>query len=134
MVTPVAVQPVVTQHGRFTRYAWTLTATDQVAAPHRGLLGHRGEKSVDVRGAATADGFNGATVEIHGTLDEADTNYKLLNTVPDTVDLTYTAAATRIRPVLPNAMRIKPVVTAGTVGATGVTVVLLVTSALSRAE
>lgn len=130
----MAVAPTISFKGSYTRYEWTLTSADQDALPTQ-PMGSRSDKSVDVHGASTAAGFNGATVEVHGSLDEdAGGTYKLLNTVPDTTTLSFTAASTQIFTILPNVLRVKPVVAAGTVGSTGVTVVLLVTSAQSRAQ
>ena len=123
----MAVSPTITPHGLYTRYEWVLTATDQVAEPTY-VLGMHNEKSVDVHGEDDADGFNGATVEVHGSLDAIAAGvYKLCNTVPDTLDLQFVAAATRIYTILPHVLRIKPVVTNGTVGAVGVRVVMLAT-------
>lgn len=130
----MAVAPTVSMRGSYSRYSWTLTSADQIALPTQ-PIGSRSDKSIDVHGTSTAGGFNGATVELHGSLDEIEAGtYKLLNTVPDTVTLSFTAAATQIFTILPNVLRVKPVVTAGTVGATGVTVVLLITSAQSRSQ
>jgi hypothetical protein len=130
----MAVQPTIARRGTYTVYTWTLTSADQDALPTP-PIGGRNEKSVDVRGASTAAGFNGATVEVHGSLDESEAGtYKLLNTLPDTLTLSFTAASTQIYPILPHVLRVKPVVAAGTVGATGVEVVILVTSAQSLAQ
>lgn len=114
----------VQSKGAFTLYTWLLTAADPTASPTP-LLGARSEKTVHVIGAG--GDFNGATVTIEGTLSFADEHYGLLNSVPDTDDLSFTAQ-TRPRIVLPNVTRIKPVVT-GTLAGSGVIVRLLVTSA-----
>lgn len=129
----MAVAPTVIQDGQYSRYEWVLTASDQVASPTPPLPA-RNEKSIDVRGASDANGFNGAMLQIHGSLDlGSNTNFKLLHTVTDTVngvtELAFSAASATIYTILPHVAQVKPVVPVGTVGATGVTVVLLVTSA-----
>jgi hypothetical protein len=128
----MAVMPESQRHGTYSRYRWVLTSADQEAMSV--AVADRNEKTVQVRGASTAAGFNGATLEIQGSLDAVEPAvYDLLNTVPDTLDLTFTAQS-RIYTILPNVLRVKPVVSAGTVGSTGVEVVLLVMSANSRAS
>lgn len=125
----MAVDPVLHSHGSYTLYVWTLTSADAIAVPTP-VLAMRSDKSVDIHGVSDAAGFNTATVEIHGTLTlTGSDHFKLQNSVPDTQDLSFTAATDKAYLVLPNVARIKPVVTAGAPGATGIIVELLVTSA-----
>lgn len=124
----MAVAPTITEQGDYGRYVWVLTSADQIAHPTPPLPG-RNEKTIDVRGGAGAAEFNGAVVAIQGTLDLTDTNFKTLKSVPDTQTLSFSAATDTLYTILPHAVRIKPVITSGTVGATGITIVLVVTSA-----
>lgn len=121
----MAVKPEITKVGYAVLYEWVLTSADPVAEPTK-LLCERPEKTVDVHGASDAAGFNTARIGIHGTLALFGGTYKLLNSVPDTQDLSFTAATSKPLTVLPNVSRIKPVVESGTLGATGVRVQLLV--------
>lgn len=113
-------------------YRWILTSADYIAEPTPPIP-HRAEKTVDVHGGAGAAEFNGCSVAIQGDLSLTGAgHFKLLNTIPDTTDLSFTAAAIRPFAILPNVSRIKPVVTSGAPGATGIIVELLVTSPISR--
>jgi hypothetical protein len=118
--------------GYVTLFTMVLTASDFVADPTP-PIGHRGEKTIDVNGTSDANGFNGCTVQIHGDLSMSGTgHFKLLNSVPDTTDLSFTAALARSMTILANVNRIKPVITAGAPGVVGITIELLVTSPIAR--
>ena len=126
----MAVDPTVERRGSYILYKWVLTSADQTANPTT-RIGAFSEKSVDLQGVSDAAGWNSSTIQLHG-INHPDGTYKLLNTIPDTTDLTFTAAASKAFVILPNVLQVKPVVTSGTLGATGVPIYLLVTAARSH--
>ena len=134
----MAVEPVISQtvrDGPSVLLTWALTPTDQVAKPYLGS--HRPWKCVQLYGD-----FNGATIAIQGTNDPAgltsSTNYAALTDEDGNfpTGISFTAAGaliTRLVSIRENSAYIKPVVTAGLVGASGVVVALVAASPGSRA-
>lgn len=128
---------------RYDTVVWILTTADPVGDPVE--CGHRNDISVDVIQAAGS----GWTCEIRGanrpfaSRRTGDgkvlaggpmnplTEGKLLNSIPDTDNLSFTADAVRPRHVLPNVVQIAPVLTVpGT--AAEVRVEMCMTSAHTR--
>lgn len=123
----MAVTPEFKQGGNWSWFEWILTSADQDAVPTP-PIGHRNDKTVDLNEIA-AGGFGTGTVQIHGDLQESGPGFfKLMNTIPDTTQLSFTANTPEQYLILPNVHRVKPVVTAGTLSADGVRITLLVTS------
>lgn len=124
----MAVSPIVQTYGLYSIVTWVLTSADDVALPSP-AMGHRNDKTIDVFEVASG-GWGTATIQIQGDLNQdGDGNFKLLNSVPDTTEFTFVSTdAVRQLPVLPNVTRVKPVRTAGALGADGVKIIMLATS------
>jgi hypothetical protein len=128
----MAVSPTVLSEDEYhVLLQWTLTSADDVALPSPAFP-HRSEKTVDVYEAG-GSGWNGATVDVQGDLNKTGTGeFKLLNSIPHTQDLRFTADSTKQWVILPNVTRLKPVRSAGTLGTAGVIVKVLVVSYVKR--
>ena len=120
---------------------WTLTTADNVGVPYARV--HRNESSVEVParfqlvegGAFQNVAFGGGVVELRGSnmpwqprvtqpgnkhpgqLMDVATDGWLLNSIPETDDLTFTAAS-RPRIILPHVVQLAPIL----LGSTGATV------------
>ena len=119
----MAVKPVrLVNRGRYVTYQWTLTSADDVAEPTT-LLGGRTDVSVKFFGTTDAAGWNTATVIMQGDTEETGTDFVQLR---DTARNLLTATnENKIEAILENALRYKPVRSAGALGATGITITLL---------
>lgn len=127
----MAVDATVIQNkGPYTLYQWTLTSADSTANPVPAPMGHRSEKTVKMFGTVDAAGWNTATIQMQGDVELSGTDFLVVRDEQGN-DAELTGANGLIT-ILQNVSRIKPVVTAGALGATGVTITLLCTSALPR--
>lgn len=123
----MAVTAERTQRIGYTEWIWVLTAVDQIALPTPNIF-EANEKTVDINGISDAAGWNGATALWEGSLEKPELeHFKLLNTIPDTTDLTFDAVSQpRLYMILPDAAYVRPRVSVGTLGATGVRFILCV--------
>ena len=111
----------------YTEWVWVLTAADQIAVSTPNIFSFN-EKTVDINGVSDIAGWNGATGLWEGSLEDPTLNhFKLLNTVPDITELSFIAISQpRLYTILPNAAYIRPRISNGTLGATGVRFILCV--------
>ena len=116
---PVRAQQILSA-GRATQYKWVLTLADPVALPTPPILFHS-DKTVQVFGTQDADGWNTATVAVQGSTDDS-VGYAAC-TDPQGNSLTFTNQ-NKIETIQENVKHIRPLVTAGALGATGIIIIL----------
>ena len=121
----MAVTATPVYRGTYTEWVWVLTAADQIAVPTPNIF-YANEKTVDINGVSDANGWNGATGIWEGSLEDPELeHFKLLNTIPDTQDLSFIAVSQpKLFMILPDAAYIRPRISDGTLGATGVRFIL----------